>query len=68
MGTEEQQEIMAGDLVKLSLEFMSENLSTGLVTKVLVPYEEVEVYWNESFPQENEYVPQLVVVQKATKT
>lgn len=59
---------MAGDLVKLSLEFMSENLSTGLVTKVLVPYEEVEVYWNESFPQENEYVPQLVVVQKATKT
>ena len=68
MGTEEQQEIRTGDLVKLSLEFMSENLSTGLVTKVLVPYEEVEVYWNESFPQENEYVPQLVVVQKATKT
>ena len=64
MGTEEQQEIRAGDLVKLSLKFMSKNLSTGLVTKVLVPYEEVEVYWNESFPQEIEYVSQLVVIQK----
>lgn len=64
MGNEEQQEIRAGDLVKLSLEFISENLSAGLVTKVLVPYEEVEVYWDESFPQEIEYVSQLVVIQK----
>ena len=67
MGIEEEI-INVGDLVVLSPDFSDASLkSPGLVTRVIVPNEEVEVYWNESFPQEFEYTPQLSKVNQGRK-
>jgi len=73
MGTKNEKEavieieeyIEPGDLVELIPQFSDPSLKNpGLVTKVIALNEEVEVYWNESFPQEIEYTSQLFLVKK----